>query len=152
MTTSPSGPRLLATAKRFEEAATDYVRGILASLEEGNTFSAAFYIKELAEDGVLEELFILVLQSAKEQKNLWWQVRALQELGWDDALRELLLENQNEIEAGDNPGLQQLLAEAKGDHARAFELRKEIASRERVDGDGVAFLPPDEKADRSNDV
>lgn len=144
--------RLLATAKRFEEAATDYVRGILASLEKGNTFSAAFYIKELAEDGVLEELFILVLQSAKEQKNLWWQVRALEELGWDDALRELLLENQNEIEAGDNPRLQQLLAEAKGDHARTFDLRKEIASRERVDGDGVAFLPPDEKADRSNDA
>ena len=142
--------RLLATAKRYREAAIDYIKGILDSLNEGNIFSAAFYIKELAHDGVLDELFVQALKEAREENDLWWQVRALQELGWNDELRKLLLENEVEVEESDNPDLKELLAEAKGDQNRVLDLRKEIAKRQRVDGDGIALLPRDDE--RKDDI
>jgi hypothetical protein len=142
--------RLLADVGEFREAATDYVRGILSSLEEGNVFPAAFYIKELAEQGVLDELFILALKEAKAKKDLWWQVRALQELEWNDELKTLLIENRREIEASDNPELQRLLAEAMGDQNRVFELKKEIARRQRSYGEGIALLPPEDKAEKED--
>jgi hypothetical protein len=83
--------RLLARIGRTREAAIDYVRGILRSLEDGNVFSAAYYIKELSEDGVVDDLFILELKRAEEQHDLWWQVRALQELEWHEELAQFLI-------------------------------------------------------------
>jgi hypothetical protein len=133
--------RTLAQAGRHKEAAKDYVRGILDSLEDDNVFSAAFYIKELAEDGVLEELFVLALEAATKENDLWWQVRALQELGWDEELNELLLKHAKSIEAGDNSSLQELLAEAQGNSEQLLEIRKDIAKRERSEGDAIITLP-----------
>ena len=40
---------------RHEDAIADYLRGVLESIEEGNPFSAAYYLKELQESGLLLE-------------------------------------------------------------------------------------------------
>ena len=51
--------RLLACVGRTRDAAIEYVRGILRSLEGDSVFSAAYYIKELSKDGIVDDLFIL---------------------------------------------------------------------------------------------
>jgi len=134
--------RLLARVGRTRDAAIDYIRGIIRSLEDDNLFSAAYYIKELSENGLVDDLFILALKRAEEQHDLWWQVRTLQELEWHDELNQFVISHKDEIEASDNPELQRLLAEAIGDVRKDFELRKEIARREHIaEGDGVEFCP-----------
>lgn len=120
--------RFLARLGRHQDAITDYVRGILESLEDGNAFSAAFYLKELYQSDLLEELFVVALKKAEDDGDLWWQVRALDELEWTTELDALLLAHEQEIEASRNPSLQVMLARAKGDVERSMNLRKEIAS------------------------
>ena len=129
--------RLLSTVGQSREAAISYVKGILRSLEDDNAFSAAYYIKELAEDGVLEQLFMLALKQAREEGDLWWQVRAMQELGWDEELHKLLLANRGDIEASDNPELQRLLADAIGDITKSIEIQKDMARNEHMVADGI---------------
>ncbi len=131
--------RLLATVGRYPEAAICYVKGIRESLESGNIFSAAFYIKELANKGVLKELFLLARVEAERNQDIWLEVRALQELGWKEELQELLLERKAEIRLSDNPMLQSLLAQAEGDQSQAFELEKQIAQSTHVVGRGVVL-------------
>ena len=43
------------------------------------------------------ELFKQALDEAAQRDDLWWQVRALQELGWEDAVDELVLANAEDI-------------------------------------------------------
>jgi hypothetical protein len=69
--------RSLIHLKRPTEAAEYYLRDILESLSNGNTFSTAYYLKELG---------ALAL-------HLPWQFRSLQELGWKDQAAELLKNN-----------------------------------------------------------
>ena len=117
---------------RYHEAASDYIRGIGESLSEDNgIFPAAFYLKELVKKGLIEELFIIALEQARTKGDLWWQVRALQELGWHDELDELLLKNAKQIKKMDHPLLLQLLADARGDRLLSIALRKDIARSTR---------------------
>ena len=112
---------------RFREAVTDYIRSVSEDLEEGNIFSAAYYLKELVKRGLVQELFIQALAKAKEDNNLWLQIRALQELEWHGELSELLLQQEKEIEESGDPYMAELLANARGDSQKALELHKEIA-------------------------
>ena len=112
---------------KHREAVADYTKDIAESLKGDNVFSAAYYLKELANSGLVEELFVLALKQASEADDLWWQVRALQELGWRDELRDLVLKDGEEIERSNNLSLQVLLAEARDDAEKAIELRKAIA-------------------------
>jgi len=109
------------------EAVKDYSRGIFETLKEGRTFSAAFYLKELAGERLEASLFLESLREFKEAKDLWWQVRALQELGWQEEVRDLVLKHAAEIEAGRDPYLRILLAHARGDEAEVLECEKQIA-------------------------
>lgn len=97
------------------EATKDYLKSILKDLEEDNPFSAAFYLKELVEKNLINRLFEKALQKFSEEKDLWWQARSLQELGWKSELDDLMLKNSKEIEESGHPLLQVLLAKAKGD-------------------------------------
>jgi hypothetical protein len=99
-------------------ALSAYLRDIQTSLSEGNIFSAAFYLKEAAR--MLPDLFTLALAQAKADGVLWWQVRALQELGWDDELSELLMANRERIEGSGDADLERLLALELGNTNRVL--------------------------------
>ena len=106
------------------EATRDYIRHICESLKEDNIFSAAFYLKELVESDIVKELFMIAFKKASEEKDLWWQVRALQELGWREELDELVLRHEKEIQSSDNDSLKIILCDAKGDANGSIEKRK----------------------------
>ena len=95
-------------------------------------FSAAFYLKELQESELLSELFVLAFKQAETDEDLWWQVRALQELGWSTELSDLLLRSEAEIEASQHPLLQVLLASARADSDRVVELQIDIARNSKI--------------------
>lgn len=108
-------------------AAQDYVEDVRKSLAEDNIFSAAYYLKELVEEGLIDALFLEAFKRAKADNDLWWQVRALDELGWRTELKALLSDNEEEIEKSGNLLLLLELAQAKGDSARSAKLMKDIA-------------------------
>jgi len=94
---------------------------------------------------------VLALKKAQEEGELWWQVRALQELGWWQELRELLLSHADEIESGDKGYLRLELLRAQGKRDEAIALRKEMVKHVRIavmenedkDEDAQPFGPPD---------
>lgn len=129
--------RLLAFLGRHLEAAKDYIKGIASSLDDDNPFSAAFYLKELEQ--LVAELYLEALKQATEENDLWWQVRALEELEWHDELKRRLIRHEAAIEAGDDPRLQALLAWARGDSTAYIEARKDEARRE-ASGPGFIYL------------
>jgi hypothetical protein len=109
------------------DAVRDYLRGALDDLDDDNPFAAGFYIKELVDEGLVSELFKLALDRAIARGDLWWAVRALQELDWDAALRDFLLGHATEIEASKDPFLVQELRRAQGDSGAASQIAKDIA-------------------------
>jgi hypothetical protein len=117
---------LLAIGRRLE-AAQKYIQGINDSLQNENWFSAAFYIREFTEEKLIEDLLKAAYRKSADQGEIWWQVRALEELGWDAELKELLLRKKDDIEISGNLSLMELLAEAQGDRALSNSLRKAIA-------------------------
>ncbi len=117
---------LLAVGRRVE-AAQKYIEGINDSLQKSNWFSAAFYIKEFVEENLIEDLLKAAYRKSTEQGETWWQVRALQELGWYTELNDLLLSKKDEIDRSGDLMLMELLAEAEGDMVLAGTLRKKIA-------------------------
>ena len=126
--------RFYSILGRHYEAVQDYLRGIGESLEDGNVFSAAFYLKELVQKGMIEELFMIALQRFAEAEDLWWQVRTLQELGWRKELDDLVLRNAEQIDTSENPLIRIALEEARGDKELSLELRKEFLSSMREFG------------------
>jgi tetratricopeptide (TPR) repeat protein len=133
--------RLYYSLGRYQEAVADYIKSINKSLSKGRIFSAAYYLKEIVKNNLVQELFIEALGAATDEGNLWWQVRALQELEWYDGLKELLLQNEERIEQSNDPGLIELLTKAKGDHKRALEVHKEIARETHSTGGGEVRTP-----------
>lgn len=119
--------RALRAVGRRLEAAQKYIQGINDSLQNGSWFSAAFYIKEFMEENLIEDLLKAAYRESTEQGETWWQVRALQELGWSTELNDLLFSKKDEIGKSGNLMLMALLADAEGDSALACDLRKEIA-------------------------
>ncbi|MBI6780070.1 HNH endonuclease signature motif containing protein [Pseudomonas syringae] len=119
--------RALRAVGRRVEAAQKYIQGINDSLQKANWFSAAFYIKEFMEENLIEDLFKAAYRKSTEQGETWWQVRALQELGWYTELNDLLLSKKDEIDKSGDLMLMELLAEAEGDLELAGTLRKKIA-------------------------
>lgn len=124
--------RFLNDLGRFRDAALAYVKGIHKSLEEGNVFGSAFYLKEMFEMGLQNRLFEIALREAKAKDDLWWQVRALQELGWDTELKNLLIANANSIEKSGDILLKIELAKAQDDKDKLLELVKTLAKSETV--------------------
>lgn len=109
------------------DAAKDYVESVKQSLAKDNVFSAAYYLKELFEEGLIDELFLEAFKKAEADNDLWWQVRALDELGWEKELKAFILKNEDNIEKSENPLLLQELARAKGDTEKIAGLMKEMA-------------------------
>ncbi|ABS55940.1 HNH endonuclease [Methanoregula boonei 6A8] len=124
--------RLNYDLKRFDQAAIDYIDGIHHAIHQyDSAFTAAFYLKEFVEKNLIETLFIKAFKQASNDGDLWWQIRALQELGWDDALNEFLLKNADAIEKGGDIRMKSMVAAAKGQYDRSIELEKQLASLAR---------------------
>lgn len=119
--------RTLRHLHRWEESARDYCKGIIELLAQGNTFTAAFYLKELCEEGIHRELFLLAYSESRE---LWWKIRALEELGDRDELRRLLIANEEEIRQNSDTSMLVVLEESIGDDRAYIEARKRFAHEE----------------------
>lgn len=136
--------RMYKHLNRYVEAAKDYLRGINESLERGNLFTAAYYAKEFDKSGLGENLFIAALADARRKEDLWWQIRALQELDWDDELDATLERHRQEIENSDDLFLQEVLAKQTGDHEKLIAIRRKLASATRWLPEGVLYVTDDE--------
>ena len=121
--------RLYKVIGRNIDSAQDYITGIKIRLEEKIFFTAAFYLSELFDSDLIEPLFIESFKQASDKNELHWQLRALQELGWENEICDLISNNQDKIRGKENNAL--LLAEAKcnRDDNRILELRKNYAMK-----------------------
>lgn len=131
--------RFLRRLGREREAAESYVAGILKCLREGETFSAAFYLKELFATGLTERLFEFAFEEARLDGQLWWQVRALQELGRQAELDSFLSEHAKEIGLSNDPYLLQALAHTQNDPKEILKAERHLAEesvRRRSDNNG----------------
>src|SRR5260370_37435962 len=69
--------------KDWRKAARYYCMSILDDLDDdAGLFSAAYYLKEMASEGLHKRLFELALDEQTRRGDLWWQVRCLDELKW----------------------------------------------------------------------
>jgi hypothetical protein len=114
---------------RYRDAAEAFVKGLSKDLPEFSTFTLAHHLKELADTEVIPGLFVQALQEAADRDDFWWQVRALEELGWTTELHEFVLQNEARIETDPEmeeftrAHLRMIAAEAKGDQHAAREAR-----------------------------
>ncbi len=122
----------------YRAAAESFVRGLNSDLvgdAEFPDFTLALYLKELTETSVISGLFVKALQQAADEDDLWWEVRALEELGWTTELHALVLEKEASITS--DPDLSDMqrarlrvrLAEAKKDDSA---YRKARIEQERI--------------------
>ena len=119
--------RLYRTLERFSDAVRATCMGAISSIEQGNVFSVAFHLQEMLEDGATDELFRIAMTEAADRKDLWWQYRCLQELGWGSEATQFLLERRTEIEELNDPSFNEELALALGDRERYVAFKKEEA-------------------------
>ena len=99
-----------------------YCKDVMDSIDEGNPFSAAFYLKEMQNKNLKNNLFELALKEAIDENDIWWQYRALQELGWKSEIKDFVLENRKQIEDSENLDLMQELMKATGEEEEARNL------------------------------
>ena len=115
--------RLYNTVGDFKGAVISYCRSAIQSLEQDNFFSAGFYLKEAFEEGLISKMFEEAYNRSLEKNDLWWQVRALQELGWTTELRDLLNRHRSTIEKSDNVLLRQVLYAVTGQSEKLGQER-----------------------------
>jgi hypothetical protein len=114
---------------RYREAAEAYINGLSKDLSKFSTFTLAHHLKEFEETEVIPGLFVQALQEAADEDDFWWQVRALEELGWTTELHEFVLENEDRIDSDPDLGgfmrahLRIVAAEARGDRHAVREAR-----------------------------
>ncbi|MHC5703942.1 HNH endonuclease [Streptomyces tirandamycinicus] len=133
--------RLLRTLGRTQDAVRAYVNGIIEDLDDQRPFAAAFYLKEIVQSGLVEGLFIEALKEAREKGDLWWEIRALEELGWHDELRSVVRSRRGEIEEKGDPFQLRVLYRYEGDreaYADVVELI-ERAQQTVTDEDGTSY-------------
>jgi hypothetical protein len=122
--------RMYRSLNRPSDAVAATCRGIIAALEAGNIFTAAFYLKEMATEGDALDLFAIALEKARSNGDIWWQVGALAEMDMQSEADELLRANKENIEASGELHLLQALAAADRDDTRFIELCKQEAHEE----------------------
>jgi len=117
----------------YKEAVKNYCKSVMEDLENGNIFSAAFYLKELTEEELHASLFEEDYQNRIKDKDLYWQIRCSEELGWYDEAITTLLKNKKKIEiakSGILVNLKEKLALCLGDEEKYLELVKKGAETE----------------------
>ena len=119
--------QMLAELGRTRESVKEYCLGIVRTLDNGSVFTAAYYLKELAAGSLVQDLFSLALSEASAKNDLWWQIRALDELDWLSERRALVLSHADEIRGSNNVLLLRELALAEKDERAYVEIRKQMA-------------------------
>jgi hypothetical protein len=76
---------------------------VARAIEEGNIFNAAYCFRSLLLNVTPADLFEKSLEVSRQKKDLFWELRALQELEWDDELRAVLDANKDEIATSSLP-------------------------------------------------
>lgn len=126
--------RTYADVGRWKEAINYYCQEIIDSISKDRVFSAAYYLKEMCVDKKLQDrLFEIAYKRATEEKDLWWQIRSLQELGWDSELSELLKSQKKEIEQSGTLDLLSLLYKSLNDRKRYVAIRKEMLKKMKLE-------------------
>jgi hypothetical protein len=118
--------RLYRDVGRPIEAVKAYCQTVLDDLDKDKLFPAAYYLKELCEEKLFDPIFELAFRETTAKGDLWWQVRCLQELGWDGQLKDLVISNRAEIEKSGNPFLIVELYRALGATKEYNKARKTI--------------------------
>lgn len=117
---------------RYRDAAEVYLRGLVSELGELSNFTLAHHLAEFASTEVIPGLFVRALQEAADNDDLWWQMRALEELEWTSELYALVLDNEERIATDPDLDdtqrghLRLVLARAKGDDRAYKEARKDL--------------------------
>lgn len=114
--------RFFIDIKEPTKAIYYYCKDIMDSIDEGNHFGAGFYLKEMQNKNLENALFELALKKANNENNLWWQYRALQELGWKSEIKDFVLQNKKQIEDSGNLDLKIELMKAMGEEKMAHDL------------------------------
>ena len=125
----------------FQNAVLYYCKSIAQSLSESRLFSAAYYLKEMTERSLHVPLFEQAYKQFAEADDLWWQVRSLQELGYQTELKTLLISKRDLVEASNNPILLSLLHEALGDKEQSRQAHLAWMNSIRKMGPGAVSLP-----------
>ena len=126
--------------KNSIESLKYYLKGLTESLENKRIFTTAFYLKELSKSGIFESLFEKSFIETKEKNDLWWQIRSLQELGWNTELENLVKENREEILKSKNISLLRQLAKIEGNTKEYIEIQKKIAKMMHIyDNGSIGF-------------
>ncbi len=98
--------RVYSDIGEWKKAVKYYCISIINFLDNANTFTAAYYLKEMSIKNKLNEnLFQVALKEAIDKNNLWLQIRVFEELGWDSELDELLRSHEKEIKQSGDPDL-----------------------------------------------
>jgi len=92
------------------------------SIDQGNPFSAGYYLKEMQDNNLQIALFELALKKAIDKNDIWWQYRALQELDWESEIKDFVLHNKKQIEESGDLDLMQELMKATGEEEKAHDL------------------------------
>jgi hypothetical protein len=128
-------------------AAISYCRGIIQSFEEGNVFSAAYYLKEMTERKLFVPLFQQTYEENEKKADFWWALRSLQELEWWSEADAFLLRNEERIVRKGDPLLLKQLYAAKGDveNFRRLELEEAQSIFSDDSTDVIEFHRPSRK-------
>lgn len=105
-----------------KESLKYYLKGISEAFREKNNFTTAYYLRELASTEISEQLFRSTLNESKHNRDLWWQVRSLQELGWNTELDSFIRENKTQILASNDLNLIKLLARVEGNNKQYRDI------------------------------
>ena len=89
--------RLYRDIEDYEKATYYYCKNIMDSLDNNNPFSAAYYLKEMNRYNFEEPLFEMALEKATKEEDIWWQYRALTELGWTAVIKDFVISNKESI-------------------------------------------------------
>lgn len=125
--------RLYEKIGDYKKAVQCYCKTILEDLKDDRVFAAAFYLKELAQTDLSGRLFEDAYKKASDERDLWWQIRALQELGWEDELKSVLVKHRAEIEKAGNTFLRQELYRVTGETDKLYEERRRSAEGLRIE-------------------
>jgi|SRR3989338_136638 len=124
--------RLYASIGKYKIAVENYVKGCEQYIKTDNLFTVAYHIKEMLGDGIIDELFKIELQKSIRKKELWHQLRCLEELGKESKIRDLLIKNEKIIKKSKNISLKIQLAIVQGDDKTYLKLMKEDALRDNL--------------------
>jgi tetratricopeptide (TPR) repeat protein len=124
--------RLYSKLGDHKNAIINYCKTVIEDLEHGGVFTAAYYLKELSGSEMHADLFEIAYREFTDAGDLWWRIRALEELGWDEELKSVLLTHRAEIEESKRPYLLIKLYNATSESEKLHQVERDLAENTRM--------------------